>query len=96
MAYRTDVAFAVLMVVLTPAVTAESHIRDAIFSDAVPGGSGVLSRMLVPRGMADAPRVVQERAGDELSRRSGDLLGEQGELPLGAGTGHAAPASSSR
>ena len=56
--------------------------------------------------VTDTVRVVQQRAGDELHRGSGDPLRQPGELALRPGThielppagraGHAAPASGNR
>ena len=61
----------------------------------------VLARVLVAERMPDPPRIVQQRADDELRGRGSDLLRETGELALGARpdikppatarVGHAAP-----
>jgi hypothetical protein len=66
----------------------------------------VLPGVFITQRMADTARVVQQRAGDELRRSSGDLLRQPGELSLRPGTHielppagrarHAAPASWNR
>lgn len=62
---------------------------------------GVLASVLVAERMANAVRVVKERADDELSGCRGDLFGKTRELALSArtyvevpavaGISHAAP-----
>ena len=70
------------------------------------GAGGILPGILILKRMADAMRILQQRAGEELGRRGSDLLRQPRELTLSArpdveilasGTlGHAAPASWNR
>ena len=67
---------------------------------------GILPGILILKRMADAMRILQQRAGEELGRRGSDLLRQPRELTLSArpdveilasGTlGHAAPTSRNR
>jgi hypothetical protein len=56
---------------------------------------GVLASVFVVERMADAARVIKERANDELSGCRGDLLRKTRELALSAQTHVEAPATAS-
>lgn len=75
-------------------------------SHEVPTWRGALPGVLIAQGVADAVRILQEWAGDELSCGGSDFLGKAAhlslrvgphvELPAPAWSAHAAPAWSSR
>jgi len=71
-----------------------------------PTAGRILPGILIPQQMADAVRVLQQRASDEPGRGRSDLLGQPRKLtlrtrpdvqvPAAGPPGHAAPASRNR